>query len=77
MPLLTSPPLLLAKALQYLEVKPDRLSPPVLGFPQPSPRSSRIHVFILRITISCSLWRAASSLSFGLADCSTAEEYGG
>jgi hypothetical protein len=30
--------LLLAKALQYLEVKPDALSPPVLGVAQPSPR---------------------------------------
>jgi hypothetical protein len=33
-----APPLLLAKTLQYLEVKPDALPPPVLGFPQPSPR---------------------------------------
>jgi hypothetical protein len=33
-----SPALLLAKALQHLEVKPDPLSPPVLGFPQSSPR---------------------------------------
>jgi hypothetical protein len=37
-PLLTSAALLLAKALQYLEVKPDPLSPPVLGFAQASPR---------------------------------------
>jgi hypothetical protein len=37
-PLLTSPLPLLAKALQYLEVKPDALSPPVLGSPEPSTR---------------------------------------
>jgi hypothetical protein len=32
-PLRPPPPLLLAKTLQYLEVKPDPLSPPVIGFP--------------------------------------------
>jgi hypothetical protein len=37
-PFLTSSALLLAKALQYLEVKPDALPPPVLGLPQSSPR---------------------------------------
>jgi hypothetical protein len=37
-PLPPSLALLLAKALQYLEVKPDPLSPPVLGVAQPSPR---------------------------------------
>jgi hypothetical protein len=30
-PLRPSPPLLLAKPLQHLEVKPDALAPPVLG----------------------------------------------
>jgi hypothetical protein len=37
-PLRTSPALLLAKALQYLEVKPDPVSPPVVGLAQPSTR---------------------------------------
>jgi hypothetical protein len=37
-PLRPSPLLLLAKSLQYLEVRPDALSPPVLCFAQASPR---------------------------------------
>jgi hypothetical protein len=37
-PLRPSPPLLLAKALQHLEVQPDLPAPPLLGLAQPSAR---------------------------------------
>jgi hypothetical protein len=45
--------------------KCNRTSPRRQSSASRSPRrvSSRIHVFILRITISCSLWRAASRLA--------------